>query len=131
MSNTQVSRITQIGIYLGKRCALVHKRARLEGAYIRRGHFRTCINSAWQRRVRVSTMDTFAPGRFALISACIWVGIFNSIQNICKERAIIKRRTPRRAAYIKLYRLPPFYLYFRPAYACCRRLYCSASAAHF
>ncbi|MBQ0059027.1 MAG: ABC transporter permease [Lachnospiraceae bacterium] len=28
---------------------------------------------------------------FTMISACIWIGIFNSIQNICKERAIIKR----------------------------------------
>jgi len=30
-------------------------------------------------------------GAFALISACIWMGIFNSIQSICRERAIIKR----------------------------------------
>ncbi|MBD5394190.1 MAG: ABC transporter permease [Lachnospiraceae bacterium] len=30
-------------------------------------------------------------GCFSLISACIWIGIFNSIQAICKERDIIKR----------------------------------------
>ena len=30
-------------------------------------------------------------GFFTLISACIWIGIFNSIQNICKERDIVKR----------------------------------------
>ena len=30
-------------------------------------------------------------GAFALVCACIWIGIFNSIQSICKERAIIKR----------------------------------------
>lgn len=30
-------------------------------------------------------------GCFALISACIWIGIFNSIQVVCKERDIIKR----------------------------------------
>lgn len=30
-------------------------------------------------------------GCFAIVSACIWVGIFNSIQSICKERAILKR----------------------------------------
>lgn len=30
-------------------------------------------------------------GAFALVCACIWIGIFNSIQSICRERAIIKR----------------------------------------
>lgn len=30
-------------------------------------------------------------GMFAIVSSMIWVGIFNSIQNVCKERAIIKR----------------------------------------
>lgn len=30
-------------------------------------------------------------GLFTIISACIWVGIFNSIQSVCKERDIIKR----------------------------------------
>lgn len=30
-------------------------------------------------------------GCFSVISACIWIGIFNSIQVICKERDIIKR----------------------------------------
>ena len=30
-------------------------------------------------------------GCFALICACIWTGIFNSIRTVCKERDIIKR----------------------------------------
>lgn len=30
-------------------------------------------------------------GSFALVCACIWIGIFNSIQSVCKERDIIKR----------------------------------------
>lgn len=30
-------------------------------------------------------------GAFAVICACIWVGLFNSIQSVCRERAIIKR----------------------------------------
>ena len=30
-------------------------------------------------------------GGFAIICACIWTGLFNSIQSICKERPIIKR----------------------------------------
>lgn len=34
--------------------------------------------------------DTLS-GCFSMVSACIWIGIFNSIQVICKERDIIKR----------------------------------------
>lgn len=30
-------------------------------------------------------------GLFTVICGCIWVGLFNSIQSICRERAIIKR----------------------------------------
>ena len=30
-------------------------------------------------------------GIFAIICACIWIGLFNSVQSICKERDIIKR----------------------------------------
>lgn len=30
-------------------------------------------------------------GAFAIVCACIWIGIFNSIQSVCKERDIIKR----------------------------------------
>lgn len=30
-------------------------------------------------------------GIFAMICGCIWIGLFNSIQLICRERAIIKR----------------------------------------
>ena len=104
MSNTQVSRITQIGIYLGKHWRLfINERGwkvLIFGAVIS-----ALVSIVLGSGMFVYTMDTFSGG-FALISACIWVGIFNSIQNICKERAIIKRE--HRAAYIKLYRLPPY-----------------------
>ena len=30
-------------------------------------------------------------GAFAIVCACIWIGLFNSIQSICRERKIIKR----------------------------------------
>ena len=30
-------------------------------------------------------------GLFAMICGCLWTGLFNSIQSICRERAIIKR----------------------------------------
>ena len=40
------------------------------------------------------TFKEYAPtinGSFALVCACIWIGIFNSIQSVCKERDILKR----------------------------------------
>jgi len=45
----------------------------------------------------VTSPETFRDGVqtknscFAFICACIWVGIFNSIQSVCRERGIIKR----------------------------------------
>ena len=30
-------------------------------------------------------------GAFALVSACIWIGIFNSIRTVCRERDIVRR----------------------------------------
>ena len=41
-------------------------------------------------------------GAFAMVSACIWIGIFNSIQSVCKERGIIKREH-RSGLYISAY----------------------------
>ncbi len=35
--------------------------------------------------------DATRSGAFALICACIWIGIFNSIRSICRERSILKR----------------------------------------
>ena len=37
------------------------------------------------------TMEGTFQGTFALTCVCIWNGFFNSIQSICRERAIIKR----------------------------------------
>ena len=37
------------------------------------------------------TDDATRNGSFALICACIWTGIFNSIRTVCRERDIIKR----------------------------------------
>lgn len=45
----------------------------------------------------VTSKDTFLEYQptknscFAIVCACIWVGLFNSIQSICRERGIIKR----------------------------------------
>ena len=89
MHQERIGRIGQIKIYTGK-C------------------YRTFINEkGW--KTLISTLiiaiilswvvgeNTFAvnestkSGVFALICGCIWTGLFNSIQSICRERAIIKR----------------------------------------
>lgn len=38
-------------------------------------------------RMKEATIE----GSFTIISSCIWIGIFNSIQTVCREREIIKR----------------------------------------
>ena len=57
-------------------------------------------------------------GAFAIVSACIWSGLFNSIQSICRERAIIKReyRTGLRiSAYILAHAIYEMLLCFAEA----------------
>lgn len=89
MEKSRIGRIGQVGVYLGK-C------------------FRTFLNDKGWKCI-ISTLiisailawvigdDTFEvnestkTGVFAMICGCIWTGLFNSIQSICRERAIIKR----------------------------------------
>ncbi len=89
MNESRIGRIGQIKIYVGK-C------------------FRVFINEkGWKSLVStliISTIlawvigdNTFSvnestkTGVFAMICGCIWVGLFNSIQSVCRERDIIKR----------------------------------------
>ena len=37
------------------------------------------------------TQEGTITGAFALVCACIWNGVFNSIQAVCRERSIVKR----------------------------------------
>lgn len=89
MSDARIGRIGQIKIYTGK-C------------------FRTFLHEKGWKSL-ISTMiisiilawvigdNTFVinestkTGVFAMICGCIWTGLFNSIQSVCRERAIIKR----------------------------------------
>jgi hypothetical protein len=83
------SRATQIRIYIGK-CFRV---------FINDKGFKTFISAAIiTLLISMVTGDKMfleynesRNGAFALVCACIWIGIFNSIQSICKERDIIKR----------------------------------------
>ena len=42
-------------------------------------------------RTLFKTMEGTLTGSFALSCICVWNGFFNSIQNVCRERAIVKR----------------------------------------
>lgn len=89
MSETRLGRIGQIKIYVGK-C------------------WRTFLNErGWKSLISTAIIsmilawvigdNTFVVnestkmGVFAMICGCIWTGLFNSIQSVCRERAIIKR----------------------------------------
>lgn len=89
MSEARIGRIGQIKIYIGK-C------------------FRTFINEkGWKSLISTfiisvilawiigdntfSVNESTKTGIFAMICGCIWTGLFNSIQSICRERSIVKR----------------------------------------
>lgn len=91
MSNitTGASRLTQARIYTGK-CFR---------SFFNEHGWKTCVSAAIITLIisSVTSSDMFSTyratrnGAFALVCACIWIGIFNSIQSVCKERSIIKR----------------------------------------
>ena len=89
MSKERIGRLGQIEVYIGK-C------------------FRTFLNEkGWKSLIStviismilswVIGSNTFSvneatkTGVFAMICGCIWIGMFNSVQSICRERDIIKR----------------------------------------
>ena len=89
MADSRMGRLGQIKIYIGK-C------------------FRTFLNEkGWKSLVSTliisvilswvigdktfSVNESTKTGVFAMICGCIWTGLFNSIQSVCRERKIIKR----------------------------------------
>lgn len=89
VSESRIGRLGQIKIYTGK-C------------------FRTFINEkGWKSFISTliisiilawvigdntfNVNESTKTGVFAMICGCIWTGLFNSIQSVCRERAIIKR----------------------------------------
>ena len=89
MSDTRISRIGQIGVYVGK-CFRM---------FVNEKGWKLLISAAiisiiisWVIGDNTFTVfEATKSGVFALICACIWIGLFNSIRSVCKERAIIKR----------------------------------------
>ena len=83
------TRVKQVKIYVGKHFRLF-KNERGWKTLIFAAIISLLIASVLESGMFTYDMDTWT-GFFTLVSACIWIGIFNSIQVICKERAIIKR----------------------------------------
>ena len=83
------SRIKQVGIYVGKHFRLF-KNEKGWKMLIFAAVIALTVSCVLGGGVFKYDLDTTS-GFFAIVSACIWIGIFNSIQAICKERAIIKR----------------------------------------
>ena len=89
MDENRTTRKKQIGIYVGK-CFRVFKNEKGWTNLISTIIIITLICSVTGKEMFESYSPTRS-GAFALASACIWIGIFNSIRTICKERGIIKR----------------------------------------
>lgn len=106
MSNTQVSRITQIGIYLGKHWRLfINERGwkvLIFGAVIS-----ALVSIVLGSGMFVYTMDTFSGRVCADIGLHLGRHIQFDTEHMQGARHN-KARTPRRAAYIKLYRFPSY-----------------------
>jgi len=89
MSQQRISWFGQVNVYIGKAYR----------TFINERMWKAFISSAIIAAIVtwVAGADTFLTyratslGAFALVCACIWIGIFSSIQSVCRERAIIKR----------------------------------------
>lgn len=117
MEQTRISWSGQVKVYIGK-CfrAFINERAwkLLASSAI------IVIIISWVAGSEMFvTFNSTRSGAFALICACIWIGIFNSIQSVCRERAIIKReyRTGLRlSAYISAHMIYEMALCFAQAF---------------
>ena len=89
MASLHISRFKQTLIYT-KKCFRIFKNEKGWKSFISAALITILIST-----VTGSAMfEEYQPtrnGSFALMSACIWIGIFNSIRSICRERDIIKR----------------------------------------
>ena len=85
----RVSRFTQIKVYTQKNFRVFSNekgwKTFISAALI------TILISMVTGEEMFYTYQATQKGCFAVMSACIWIGIFNSIRSICRERDILKR----------------------------------------
>lgn len=89
MSEPRVSRLGQIKIYTGK-CFRIFFHEKGWKVILFAAVIAGVITYVLSEHIFEINDDT-KTGCFAIVCACIWIGIFNSIQSICREREIIKR----------------------------------------
>ena len=89
MEETRISAGGQIKVYLGK-CFRLFRTEKQWKNLISAAIIIVLICLVTGSNMFVEFADTNS-GAFAIISACIWTGLFNSIRSICRERDIIKR----------------------------------------
>ena len=86
----RASRLKQVQIYIGK-CFRVFLNEHDWKLFISSAIITVLIAFVIDRDLMFLDYTETRNGVFALVCGCIWIGIFNSIQSICKERDIIKR----------------------------------------
>lgn len=84
-----IERTGQIKIYASK-CMRIFLNERGWKIFISSAIITLIISLVTSEEMFAQYSDT-RNGSFALVCACIWIGIFNSIQSVCKERDILKR----------------------------------------
>ncbi len=89
MVEDRITRSGQIKVYLGK-CFRIFSTEKQWKNFISTALIMAIISMVTGKDMFVSFSDT-RNGSFAIICACIWIGLFNSIQSICRERDILKR----------------------------------------
>lgn len=89
MKEHRISLGGQIRIYLGK-CFRLFRNEKQWKNFLSAFIIITIISLVTGPNM-FKTYEATNKGAFAIVSACIWAGLFNSIQSICRERAIIKR----------------------------------------
>ncbi len=83
------NRLQQTGIYIRK-CFRIFANEKGWKTFISAAIITILICMVLSEDTFTAYKDTIN-GSFALVCACIWIGIFNSIQSVCKERDILKR----------------------------------------
>ena len=89
MGETRLGRIGQVKIYVGK----------CYRAFLNEKGWKSFVSTliiavilAWVIGDNTfKVLESTKTGVFAMICGCLWTGLFNSIQSVCRERAIIKR----------------------------------------
>ena len=89
MGAYRITPMGQVKVYFGK-CIRLFINEKQWKSFFSTAIIMLIISMVTSKQMFVDYAPT-KTGAFTVVCACIWVGLFNSIQSICRERAIIKR----------------------------------------